>query len=94
MECATDKPRVWVLSTGGTIAGKGASTMSLSEYRAGTLLGSQLVDAVPEFHQYARVEVEQIANIGSPDIMLDDWLKLASRINAILGRSRAPPAWW
>jgi L-asparaginase len=86
MECATDKPRVWVLSTGGTIAGKGASTMSLSEYRGGTLLGSELVDAVPEIHQYARVEVEQIANIGSPDITLDDWLKLAARINAIFAQ--------
>lgn len=57
--------------------------MSLSEYKGGTLLGTELVDAVPEVKQYADVRVEQITNIGSPDITTDDWLKLARRINAI-----------
>lgn len=32
-------PVVWVLSTGGTIAGRGPSTTSLTNYKPGSLLG-------------------------------------------------------
>lgn len=60
--------------------------MSLSEYRGGALLGTELVDAVPEIRQYANVHVEQITNIGSPDITLEHWLTLARRINAIFAQ--------
>ena len=76
-------PLVWVLSTGGTISGKGSSSTSLTEYKAGSLLGQDLVNAVPEIQQYARVKVEQIANVGSPDITIEHWMTLAKRINRI-----------
>jgi L-asparaginase len=76
-------PLVWVLSTGGTIAGRGASSTSLSEYKSGTLLGEELVGSVPEIKQYANVKVEQIINVGSSDITLENWITLANRINAI-----------
>jgi len=81
---AAARPRVWVLSTGGTIAGTGSSPTDLSNYKAGTLLGQALVDAVPQIKQIADVTVEQVANIVSSDITLDIWLKLAQRINRIL----------
>jgi L-asparaginase len=80
---SADLPLVVVLSTGGTIAGRGASTTSLTEYKAGSILGSELVDAVPEIKSYAQVRVEQIANIGSTNMSPAIWLKLAARINAI-----------
>lgn len=80
---ANDLPQVVVLSTGGTIAGRGASTMSLSEYKAGTLLGTELVEAVPEVKQFTQVRVEQVCNVASPDISIEIWRKLAERINAI-----------
>ena len=76
-------PWVVVLSTGGTIAGRGGSSTSLTEYKSGSILGSELVDAVPEIMQHARVRVEQIANLGSTNISTAIWLKLAARINAI-----------
>lgn len=79
-------PLVVVLSTGGTIAGRGTSTMSLSEYKAGTLLGTELVEAVPELQQFAHVRVEQICNVASPDITLEIWRRLAERINAIFAQ--------
>lgn len=82
----SELPVVWVLSTGGTIAGKGGSSMSLSEYKGGTLLGEELVKAVPEIKQYANVTVEQVTNVGSPDITPDDWTTLANRINAIFAQ--------
>jgi L-asparaginase len=76
-------PFVVVLSTGGTIAGRGGSSTSLSEYKAGSLLGSELVDAVPEIRDFARVRVEQVSNVGSTNMTLAIWCTLAERIDAI-----------
>jgi L-asparaginase len=76
-------PVVWVLSTGGTISGRGASPTALAEYKTGSLLGRELVAGVPEIAQYADVKVEQLLNIGSPDITLDNWLTIARRVNRI-----------
>lgn len=80
-----DLPVVWVLATGGTIAGVGASTTSLTNYQSGALLGEALVAAVPEIRQVARVKVEQIANVSSQDFTVAHWLRLAKRINEIFG---------
>jgi L-asparaginase len=76
-------PRVVVLATGGTIAGRGESTMNLSEYKAGSLAGEQLVAAVPELKQFARVNVEQIGNIGSSNMTMAVWRALAERIDTL-----------
>ena len=81
---AAARPIVWVLSTGGTIAGTGSSPTDMSNYQAGTVSGQALVDAVPQIKQIADVRVEQVANVVSSDITLDLWLKLAQRINRIL----------
>lgn len=83
MTSAAALPRVVVLSTGGTIAGRGSSSTSLSEYKAGEVLGEQLVEAVPEIRQYADVRVEQIVNIGSTNLGIAHWLQLACRIDEI-----------
>ena len=82
-------PVVWVLATGGTISGKGPSSTSLADYKAGALLGEELVKAVPEIAQVARVKVEQIANVSSTDITIANWLTLAQRINAIFASEPA-----
>jgi L-asparaginase len=76
-------PLVWVLSTGGTIAGTGASPTNVAEYRGGTVLGEDLVKAVPEIKQFANVKVQQIINIRSPDVKLENLLTLANSINGI-----------
>jgi len=44
-------PVVRVIATGGTIAGRGTSSTSLSNHKAGALLGEELVKAVPEIKQ-------------------------------------------
>jgi L-asparaginase len=72
-----------VLSTGGTISGKGASATSLTEYKAGSYLGEELVAAVPEIQQVATVHAEQITNVRSSDLTFENWLTLAKRINSI-----------
>ena len=82
-EAAGEPPVVWVLATGGTISGGGPSATSLTQYRSGAFSGEQLVAAVPAIAEHATVRVEQVANIGSPNITFDDWLTLARRIDAI-----------
>ena len=65
----------------GLINGAGASSTNLAEYKGGTILGEQLVKAVPEIQQFANVKVEQIVNVGSPNLTLDNLLTLANGIN-------------
>ncbi len=76
-------PVVWVLATGGTISGGGSSSTSLTQYRSGAFSGEELVAAVPAIAEHATVRVEQVVNIGSPNITFDDWLTLARRIDEI-----------
>jgi L-asparaginase len=83
------KPIVYVLSTGGTIAGSGSSSTDLSNYKPGAILGEQLVKAVPQIAQIADVRVEQIVNVRSSDITIDNWLTLTKRIQAILKETPA-----
>jgi L-asparaginase len=78
-----DLPLVWVLSTGGTIAGAGASSTNVADYKSGTILGEDLVKAVPEIKQFANVKVQQIINVRSPDVKLENLLTLANGINGI-----------
>ena len=85
----TAKPIVYVLSTGGTIAGAGSSSTDLSNYKAGSILGEQLVKAVPQIAQIADVRVEQIVNVRSSDLTIGNWLTLARRIDAILKETPA-----
>ena len=76
-------PVVWVLSTGGTIAGQGASSTSLTQYKSGAIAGADLVKAVPEIARTANVRVEQIANVASSNMTIEIWLTLTNRINRI-----------
>lgn len=82
-QAAKELPTVVVLSTGGTIAGKGGTTTTLAGYKAGEILGEELVAAVPEIKQHANVRVEQIVNLSSLNLTLAHWLTLANRINAV-----------
>ena len=55
----------------------------MTEYKSGSFLGEELVKAVPDIQRYANVKVEQIVNVSSSDITLDNWITLANRINRI-----------
>ncbi len=81
---AQAKPIVYVLSTGGTIAGSGSSATDLSNYKSGSILGEQLVKAVPQISEIADARVEQVINTNSSYITIADWLTLAKRINTII----------
>ena len=79
-------PRVVVLATGGTIAGAAASDVQAG-YTSGQVGVEQLLAAVPQAKKLATLSGEQVANIGSQDMNDEVWLKLATRVNAVLARS-------
>ena len=80
---ALAKPHVYILATGGTIAGTGKSAVS-SGYTAGQVAISSLIEAVPQMKEVADVTGEQVVNIGSQDMNDQVWLTLAKRINELL----------
>ena len=79
---AQQLPRVIILATGGTIAGKGTSATAAG-YTAGVTSIKNMIDAVPGLDKLAILSGEQICNIGSQDMTVAIWLKLAKRINQI-----------
>lgn len=80
---AQQKPNVYILATGGTIAGTGKSATA-SGYTAGQVAIQSLIDAVPEMKDVANITGEQVVNIGSQDMNDEVWLTLAKRINELL----------
>lgn len=80
---AQQKPNVYILATGGTIAGTGKSATA-SGYTAGQVAIQSLIDAVPEMKDIANITGEQVVNIGSQDMNDEVWLTLAKRINKLL----------
>ena len=84
------KPRIAILATGGTIASRGAKSLSLTDYGAGSGMlpvGIQtLLDAVPEIQEFAEIKGEQVFNVGSSKLSLQDWHQLAVSAQAQLDK--------
>ncbi|MEC3954170.1 type II asparaginase [Nocardia sp. CDC153] len=79
-------PRIAILATGGTIAGK-ANANSAVGYTAGEATAQDLIDAVPGLDKIAKLSAEQISNIGSQDMNDEVWVELAHRINELFDRN-------
>src|SRR5439155_16359698 len=75
-------PRIIILATGGTIAGTGASS-DRAGYTAGKIPIDDLIGTIPTVKKIANITGEQIASVGSQDMTIDIWKKLAIRINQI-----------
>ena len=85
---AVAKPTIYILATGGTIAGSGSGSLD-SSYTSGTVTVDKLIAAVPDINKIATIKGEQISNIGSQDMNNEVWLKLANRINELLNSGKA-----
>ncbi len=81
-------PRIIILATGGTISGQG-SNVDRAGYIPGKLSADEILSAIPSVKKFANVKGEQIASIGSYDMTLAIWLKLAKRINEIFANDEA-----
>ncbi len=69
-----------LLATGGTIAGCADDSATLNHYTAGVLGGDALLAAVPQLRELAAIDVEQIANVDSADLLFEHWCALVLRI--------------
>ena len=76
--------RIYILATGGTIAGRAASEAATTGYEAGAIGIEELLAAVPEAASYAELAGETVAAIDSKDITADVWFKLARRTEELL----------
>jgi len=85
---AQNLPRVIVLATGGTIAGQGANA-DRAGYIPGKLPIEDILSSIPSANKIAEITGEQIASVGSYDVTIEIWLKLAKRINEIFANNEA-----
>ena len=77
-------PRLLLLATGGTIAGRASDVTTLNHYSAGAIGAGELLQSVPQLQQLAEIEVEQIANVDSADLTFAHWQALVTRLRAVL----------
>ena len=82
------KPTIYILATGGTIAGSGSGALDTS-YTSGTVTVDKLIAAEPQINKIATIKGEQISNIGSQEMNNEVWFKLANRVNELLTSGKA-----
>lgn len=73
-------PRVRLVATGGTIATRPGGTRLSAE---------DLLQNVPDLRRYVRPEWEQFSNVASTALALEQWVRLAQRINEVLANDSA-----
>jgi len=70
----SDRPLMRLLSTGGTIASTEAAAdagYSLSEQ------ADAIVESVPQLEHFVDIEIEEIAQVGSPSLLIEDFVNIA-----------------
>lgn len=87
---AEDLPRVTVVATGGTIAGKAEGRDTYTSYRAGTYPMTDLVAQLqPEIGAFAEVDVVQFGNSGSGGYTIEQYRELTATVEEALEESDA-----
>lgn len=82
-----NKPTIFILATGGTIAGVADSNNKDMGYEAGVLPINLLIKPIMHISDVVNIEYEQIVNIDSSNMTNDILLKLAKRINVLSSES-------
>src|SRR5688572_21779308 len=85
---AQQLPRIIILATGGTIAGAGTSA-DRAGYTAGKIPIDDLIGTIPTIKKVANITGEQVASVGSQDMTVEIWKKLAIRANEIFKYNEA-----
>ena len=78
------RKHIYVLATGGTIAGQAESGAATTGYRAGAVSVDALLSAVPELSEIAEVSGEQVAAIDSKDMTEQIQWELVRRCRELL----------
>ena len=76
-------PRVYLFGTGGTISFVGESRTDFANYsyHGRQLTINEMLARVPEAETIARVQTEQVINVGSTEVYPEHWITLARKIN-------------
>lgn len=77
-------PKVKVIGTGGTISGQSVDETSFQNYKAGTLLIQDMVNALPNKDKIAEVTTEQFGNSGSSAYSMQDLFNLSLQVDEAL----------
>lgn len=77
-------PKVKVIGTGGTISGKSQDETSFQNYKAGSLLIQDMVDALPNKDKIAEVTTSQFGNSGSSAYSMQDLYELSLQVDQAL----------
>ncbi|MGI4858359.1 MAG: asparaginase [Janthinobacterium lividum] len=80
------KPRIVLIGTGGTIAGRGESAINTSSYDCSVVSITDILAAVPAAAQIADIASEQLFQLGSENFGNNELLQLGKRISALLKR--------
>ena len=85
---APQKPRVYLIGTGGSISfiGDRRTDYINYSYRNRHLTIEQMLANIPEAGEFAEALPEQLVNVGSANILPSHWLQLARRINEIFAQ--------
>jgi L-asparaginase len=66
-------PHVHMVATGGTISNR----------EGGRLSAEDLAKSIPGLERHANLTYEQFANVASSQLTLDQWIRLARRVNEL-----------
>ena len=73
------KPTIYIIGTGGTIAGEGSNATSAS-YKSGQIDTKRLVNAVSGLEKKVNIRTETLFSTGSENLGPENWKTLALRI--------------
>ncbi|MCR5107819.1 MAG: asparaginase [Lachnospiraceae bacterium] len=76
----SEKKKVVILATGGTIAASGDEGKTTG-YDPGVISAEELISSVPELKDVADIDAVQICNLNSDDMTDEIWIELANKIN-------------
>lgn len=77
-------PKVQVIATGGTLAGKSTDETSFTTYKAGTLLIEDMVKSLPNKDKIAEVSTYQFGNSGSSAYTIQQLYELSLKVDEAL----------
>src|SRR5262244_2142202 len=83
---ATPRPRVHIVATGGSISGLGPHRLDYILYpELGQRLSiEEMLARIPEAHEVAHIEGENLIRVESTAVGPQEWLQLAQQINQVL----------
>lgn len=81
-----DKPKIVMLTTGGTIVSSGTSAGQMTGYTFRGIQVSDLLESIPPLADVAEIELEEPYRLPSSCVNMEAWLKLAQAVEKACDR--------